>query len=49
MLARKQLTKKITKRQNEMQPRTITQADLGERVGREFDERYLIYIKFSAT
>jgi len=27
----------------------ITQADLRERVGRESDERYLIYIKFSAT
>jgi predicted HAD superfamily hydrolase len=45
----KTIDEKITKRQTEMQPSTITQADLRERVRREFDERYLIYIKFSAT
>jgi hypothetical protein len=45
----KAIDQKITKRQNEMPPRTITQADLRQRVARGSDERYLIYIKFSAT
>jgi hypothetical protein len=40
---------KNTKRQTQMQPSTITQADLRECVRQEFDERYLIYIKFSAS